>query len=332
MIGAMTYAIDPELLPWLEMLPAFSFADRDSMLAARAAIGEMANFVPAYEPVNPIDVRDLTVPGPAGAPDVPVRVYAPAQRVGALPGLLHIHGGGFVLGDLDTFHSGPLRLVDELGIVIVAVDYRLAPEHPFPAPVEDCYAALVWAGANAAELGIDPTRLGVSGESAGGGLAAAVTLLARDRGGPALCFQLLLIPELDDRLATPSMTAYLDTPLWSRPAAVFSWTSYLGTEPGGADVSPYAAPARADDLSGLPPAFVAVCQFDPLRDEGIAYAQGLMQADVLTELHHYPGTFHGSAMVETAAVTRRMIADELAAIRRGLGLPACTDLNDRQPG
>ena len=324
MIGGMTYAIDPELLPWLDMLPSFSFTDQESMVAARAAIGEMGNLIPAYEPVNPIDVRDITVPGPDGAPDVPVRVYAPAQRVGELPGLLHIHGGGFILGDLDTFESGQLRLVDELGIVVVAVDYRLAPEHPFPAPVEDCYAALTWVAAKAAELGIDPARLGVSGESAGGGLAAAVTLLARDRGGPALCFQYLGIPELDDRLATPSMSAYLDTPLWNRPSAVFSWTSYLGGEPGGADVSPYAAPARADDLSGLPPAFITVCQFDPLRDEGIAYAQRLMQAGVHTELHHYPGTFHGSAMVETAAVTRRMMADELAALRRGLGV-ATTD-------
>jgi acetyl esterase/lipase len=320
MIGDMTYAIDPELLPWLDMLPPVSFTDHESLIAARAAIGEMRDFVPAYEPTNPIDVRHTTVPGPAGAPDVPVRVYTPAQRDGELPGLLHIHGGGFVAGDLDTFQSAQLRLVDELGIVIVAVDYRLAPEHPFPAPVEDCYSALAWVGAKAAELGIDPTRLGVSGESAGGGLAAAVTLLARDRGGPALCFQYLGIPELDDRLDTPSMSAYHDTPLWNRPSAVFSWTSYLGAEPGGADVSPYAAPARADDLSGLPPAFVTVCQFDPLRDEGIAYAQRLMQAGVHTELHHYAGTFHGSAMVANAAVTRRMMADELAALRRGLGL------------
>jgi acetyl esterase len=317
----MSYAIDPELLPWLDMLPQFTLTDFDSMTDARAAMGQLRELVPAYEPSNPIEIRDTTVPGPSGAPDVPVRVYTPVQRQGSVPGLLYIHGGGFVLGNLEMVDALVQRTVDELGIVIVSVDYRLAPEHPFPAPVEDCYAALTWVAAKAAELGIDPSRLGIWGGSAGGGLAAGVTLLARDRGGPALCFQCLDIPELDDRLDTPSMLAYHDTPLWNRPSAVFSWTSYLGTEPGGADVSPYAAPARADDLSGLPPTYLTVCQFDPLRDEGITYAQRLMQAGVLTELHHYPGTFHGSAMVESAAITRRMLTDELAALRRGLGLP-----------
>lgn len=318
MISDMTYAIDPELVPWLDMLPSMNLSDGDALLDARATMRELMNAGPVYVPVNPIEVRDTTVPGPSGAPDVPVRVYAPADRDGDLPGLLYLHGGGFVLGDLDTFDGSLRQLVDDLGIVIVSVDYRLAPEHPFPAPAEDCYAALAWVGAKAAELGIDPARLGVAGESAGGGLAAAVVLMARDRGGPALCFQYLGIPELDDRLDTPSMVAYVDTPLWNRPNAIFSWTSYLGAEPGGPDVSPYAAPARAEDLSGLPPAYVTVCQFDPLRDEGITYAQRLLQAGVNTELHHYEGTFHGSAMIADSAVTRRMYADEVAALRRGL--------------
>jgi acetyl esterase/lipase len=318
----MTYPIDPELLPWLDMLPPFQLLDRDTLLASRATMAELHDLVPVYEPVNPVDVRDTTVPGPSGAPDVPVRVYTPRRRHGIVPGLLYIHGGGFVLGDLELTDALVLRLVDELGIVIVSVDYRLAPEHPFPAPVEDCYAALTWVGAKAAELGIDPARLGIGGTSAGGGLAAGVTLLARDRGGPALCFQSLGVPELDDRLDTPSMLAYDDTPLWNRPNAIFSWTSYLGTAPGGPDVSPYAAPARAADLAGLPPAFITVCQFDPLRDEGITYAQRMMHAGVHTELHHYPGTFHGSGMVENAAVTRRMFADEVAALRHGLRVAA----------
>ncbi|ADJ46231.1 lipase/esterase [Amycolatopsis mediterranei S699] len=318
----MTYAIDPELLPWLDMLPAVTLTDHESLLAARSSMAQLREVLPAYEPANPVDIRDVDVPGPSDAPDVPVRVYAPANRTTAVPGLLYIHGGGFVLGDLDTFDTHVLRLVDELGIVIVSVGYRLAPEHPFPAPVEDCYAALTWAAAKADELGIDPARLGVAGESAGGGLSAAVALLARDRGGPQLCFQYLGIPELDDRLDTPSMRAYTDTPIWNRPNAVHSWTSYLGTEPGGPDVSPYAAPARAADLAGLPPAFVTTCQFDPLRDEGIAYAQRLAHAGVQAELRHYPGTFHGSGMVETAEISRRMFADELDALRRGLRITA----------
>jgi len=315
----MTYAIDPELLPWLDMLPAVTLTDHESLLAARSSMAQLSEVLPSYEPTNPVDVQDTSVPGPSDAPDVPVRVYSPANRTAALPGLLYIHGGGFVMGDLDMFHPTLLRLVDELGIVIVSVDYRLAPEHPFPAPVEDCYAALTWVAAKADELGIDPARLGVAGESAGGGLSAAVALLARDRGGPQLCFQYLGIPELDDRLDTPSMRDYTDTPIWNRPNAVHSWTSYLGTEPGGPDVSPYAAPARATDLAGLPPAFVTTCQFDPLRDEGIAYAQRLAHAGVPVDLRHYAGTFHGSSMVETAAVSRRMVADELDALRRGLG-------------
>jgi acetyl esterase/lipase len=314
----MTYAIDPELVPWLDLLPAVTLTDHGSLLAARSSVAELGNTAPAYEPVHPVDVRDTAVPGPSDAPEVPVRVYSPAHRADAGPGLLYIHGGGFVLGDLDMVDPQLVRLADELGIVVVSVDYRLAPEHPFPAPVEDCYAALTWVEAKAAELGIDPARIGVAGESAGGGLSAAVALLARDRGGPALCFQYLGIPELDDRLDTPSMVAYTDTPVWNRPNAVFSWTSYLGTTPGGADVSPYAAPARAADLAGLPPAFVTTCQFDPLRDEGIRYAQRLAHAGVPTELRHYPGTFHGSAMVETAEITRRMFADEVDALRRGL--------------
>ncbi|WP_103354184.1 alpha/beta hydrolase [Amycolatopsis sp. CA-128772] len=316
----MTYAIDPELLPWLDMLPAVTLTDHEALLSARSSMAQLAEVLPACEPAQPLDVRDTAVPGPSDAPDVPVRVYAPANRTAAAPGLLYIHGGGFVMGDLDTFDAHLLRLVDELGIVIVSVDYRLAPEHPFPAPVEDCYAALAWVAAKAGELGIDPARLGVAGESAGGGLAAAVALLARDRGGPELSFQYLGIPELDDRLATPSMRAYTDTPVWNRPNAIFSWTSYLGAEPGGADVSPYAAPSRATDLAGLPPAFVTTCQFDPLRDEGIDYAQRLAHAGVPVDLRLYPGTFHGSSLVETAAVSRRMFADELDALRRGLGI------------
>ncbi len=187
-----------------------------------------------------------------------------------------------------------------------------------PAPVEDCYAALTWVAAKAAELGIDPARLGVGRGERGWWTPAAVALLARDRGGPALCFQLLGIPELDDRLDTQSMREYVDTPLWNRPNAIFSWTSYLGTEPGGDDVSPYAAPARATDLAGLPPTFVSTCQFDPLRDEGIEYARRLAHANVHVELRLYPGTFHGSTFVESAESSRRIIADEIEALRRGL--------------
>jgi acetyl esterase/lipase len=251
---------------------------------------------------------------------VPVRVYAPAARDGALPGYLFMHGGGFSIGDVDVTHANVARIAAEVGVVAISVDYRLAPEYPFPAGLEDSYAALIWMANSAGELGIDTHRLGVGGESAGGGLAASLTLLARDRGGPALCFQYLDHPELDDRLRTPSMRAFVDTPLNPRSVMALSWKHYLGSgvAPGSADVSPYAAPARAGDLSGLPPAYVRVAEFDSLRDEGIEYAQRLVQAGVSTELHLYPRTFHGSMAVAEAQVSKRMLADQLDALRRGL--------------
>jgi acetyl esterase len=214
-----------------------------------------------------------------------------------------------------------LRLARELGVVVVTVDYRLAPEHPYPAPLEDCYAGLVWTAKNADALGIDPDRIAIHGASAGGGLCAGLALLARDRGGPAITFQYLGVPELDDHLDTPSMRRFVDTPLWNRPRAVISWDSYLGAgKPGGPDVPIYAAPARATDLTGLPPAYVSVMEFDPLRDEGIAYAQALLQAGVSVELHAFPGTFHGSALVEQAAVSRREADEALVVLRRALKL------------
>ena len=323
------YPIDPELLSWLETRQAPPpMTSLETIRMLRSALAELlrsgpGELLPSYQPGQAIDVWDEEVPGPAGAPDVRVRIYAPERRDGPLPGLLHLHGGGFMIGSVEMSDVSCTRYADQVGAMVVSVDYRLAPETPFPGPVEDCFAALTWFAAKADDLGVDPGRIGVIGESAGGGLAAGTTLLARDRGGPVLCYQHLDIPELDDRLDTPSATRYVDTPLWNRPNAVFSWRSYLGeVTPGGPDVSPYAAPARAADLSGLPPATVTVCQFDPLRDEGIAYAQGLMAAGVPTELHAYPGTFHGSAGAAEAAVTKRMIADNVARLRRGLKVTA----------
>jgi acetyl esterase/lipase len=311
------YAVDPELAAFVAALPEYTFADYVELRAGERALLEQA---PPRQAAVPLDVRDLTVPGPPGAPDVPVRVYKPSGRDSLLPGLLYIHGGGFVMGSVDVFDAEATRISAEVGAVIVSVEYRLAPENPFPAGLEDCYAALTWTAAHAGELGIDAERLGVGGESAGGGLSAAVALLARDRGGPRLSFQYMGIPELDDRLATPSMLAFHDTPVICRAHGELSWDYYLGEgKRGGSDVSPYAAPARADDLSGLPPAYVTACEFDPLRDEGIAYAQRLQQAGVPTELHLYPGTFHGSMLyVPDAAVSTRMLADQIEALRRGL--------------
>ena len=309
------YPIDPELQPWVAMLPDIDLAD---IVASRAQSDELIRHLPPVQVPDGIGIREVSVPGRDGAPDVRARVYAPTEPSDSpRPGYVQIHGGGFVLGDLDMFEQAPVDIAAACGAVVVAPDYRLAPEHPFPAGLEDCYATLEWLAANAEELGVDRDRIAVGGESAGGGLAAGVALLARDRQGPALCFQMLDIPELDDRLDTDSMTNFVDTPLWNRPAAVLSWKYYLSGDPEKLGLQ-YAAPSRAEDLTGLPPAYVATCEFDPLRDEGLIYAQRLLASGVSTEVHHYPGTFHGCSMVRGAAVTQRMEADKLAALRRAL--------------
>jgi acetyl esterase/lipase len=311
----MTYAIDPELVPLLELVPDGSFADVESARARTALLVEPMN---ARVDTTGIAIEDREIRGPDGP--VRVRVYRPgadAPRADR-PAVLDIHGGGFVTGSIDMEHAFCVAAARDLDAVVATVDYRLAPEHPFPAGVEDCYAALTWMHDEAASLGIDAARIAVAGQSAGGGLTAAVVLMARDRGGPPVCFQFLGIPELDHRLQTTSMRTFVDTPIWHRPNAELSWRYYLAENVG--EVSPYASPAIATDLSNLPPAYVTTMEFDPLRDEGILYALRMMEAGVSVELHSFPGTFHGSAVVTTAAVSRRASAEMFVALRRGLGV------------
>ncbi|HTY33746.1 alpha/beta hydrolase [Mycobacterium sp.] len=310
----MTYAFDPDLAAVVPMLPDIDGADP---VAMRASLAEMIAQLPAPD-LTGVQCEDRGIPGGPGDPEVPIRIYRPAER-SAAAAVYSVHGGGFIAGDLETEHAGNVRLARELGVLVVAVDYRLAPETPFPGPLEDVYAGLVWTAEHADELGVDPQRIAIHGISAGGGLCAALALLARDRNGPHIAFQFLGVPELDDRLATPSMTAFTDTPLWDRRKAVASWDCYLGAgRAGSEDVSVYAAPARATDLAGLPPAYVSVMHFDPLRDEGIAYAQALLAAGVTVELHLFPGTFHGSALIPDAAISQREGAEAIAVLRRAL--------------
>ena len=311
----LTYAFDPQFAEMIPLLPTLSdLASVEGVQAMRGAGGLWGGADQRDDVVR----EDREIPGPEGSPDVPIRIYRPTAVVDApMPAVVQIHGGGFILGTIDMSDASCDRIAAEDQAVVVSVDYRLAPEDPFPAGVEDCYAALVWVHDNADELGVDRTRIAIAGQSAGGGLAAGTALMARDRGGPAIRFQLLEIPELDDRLETPSMQQFIDTPLWNRPNAIASWTHYLGADHNG-DVSPYAAPSRAEDLSGLPTAFVSVMEFDPLRDEGIIYAMRLLGAGVATELHAYPGTFHGSALIQDADVSRRAGRDAAAALSRAL--------------
>jgi acetyl esterase len=321
----MTYRFDPDLAPIVPLLPVPGPASPTSGVAeAVAARGGMGAFMetmfPDGQDFEGVDIEDLAIAGTNGAPDVPIRLYRPQVRpAGPMAAILSIHGGGFAAGSIYEDITGIGRLARALGVVVVDVEYRLAPEHPAPAAVEDCYAVLRWLHDSADQVGVDPLRVMVNGGSAGGGIAAGLALYARDHAGPPICFQFLTIPELDDRLETPSMLRFGDTPMWNHHAAEQSWRWYLGGATGD-DVSPYASPARATDLTGLPPAYISVMEFDPLRDEGIRYAQRLLEAGVTAELHVFPGTFHGSSLVTTAAISRREWEERLTVTRRALGL------------
>ncbi|MEW1720412.1 alpha/beta hydrolase [Streptomyces sp. NPDC093109] len=267
------------------------------------------------------DVQERTVAGPPGEPDISLLICRPSGATAALPAIYNIHGGGMVMGDNRTGIEGPLGWARELNLVVVSVEYRLAPEHPYPAPVEDSYAGLVWIHEHAGELGIDPGRIVVAGGSAGGGLAAAVALLARDRKGPELLGQMLMCPMLDDRNDTPSSVQMAGLGVWDRAANHIGWTALLGEARGGPDVSPYAAPARATDLSGLPPAFIDVGSAETFRDEDVAYASRLWQAGGRAELHVWPGGFHGfEMMAPQAALSQDAREAPLRWLRRLLGV------------
>jgi acetyl esterase/lipase len=297
-------AMDPELEAFIPFLPQTDLTDP---AAARKIYTELATARPAPDTAD-MEIEDRTVPAD---PDVAVRIYRPHQAQGAI---VWLHGGGFVMGDLDTEHPWATRIADGSGAVVISVGYRLAPEHRFPAALDDAYAVLGWAAEHAAELGIDPGQIAVGGHSAGAGLAAAVALRARDQQGPPIRFQLLNEPELDDRQETWSARQFTDTPWINRDIVAASWRHYLGSAPA----TPYAAPARAADLSGLPPAYIATTEFDPNRDDDITYGLRLLQAGVSVELHQWPGTFHGSQAILSAAVSQRQATELAAVLRRAL--------------
>ena len=253
-------------------------------------------------------------------PDVRLVVYRPAAPEGKLPVVLSIHGGAFCFGRPEDFETVDAALALNVGAVVVAVDYRLAPEHPFPAAIDDCWAALLWIVANANDLGVDDGRLAVTGASSGGALAAGLCLMTRDRGGPAIAYQALFIPCIDDRLATASIAQAVDNPGFNSTAAEGMWLHYLGEDLPRANTSPYAAPARAASLAGLPPAFVFTGGLDPLRDEGLAYAMALLAAGVQAEVHNVPGMYHGAPELDSSALARgraTFVAAIFDALHRG---------------
>ncbi len=315
---AQTY--DPELVAALQALPVDMMINWNDLPAAREFLKQMLAMAGASIPDSPhVTKKDLTVPGPKGAPDVAGRVYRPTASSGTLPGLLWIHGGGYVLGNIQQDDHLVQQIVEEVGCVVVSVEYRLAPEHPFPAPVEDCYAALKWMANHPTELGIDATRIAVGGASAGGGLAAGLVLLVRDRGEVKVAYQLLIYPMIDDRDVSLSTGAFADAPIWNRQDNRNGWRAYVGNAAGGTDVSPYAAAFRATDLTNLPAAYIAVGSHEVFLDEDVEYALRLARAGIPVELHVYPRAFHGwDALMPTAAISQRAAAERNQALKRAL--------------
>ena len=329
MTASPSATLDPELARALARLPE---AGTEARLDDLGLIRSLRNTLAIMEalgtrlPSHPdVHVENVEVAGRSADRRLLVRVYRPASHHGGA--LVFLHGGAYVLGDVYVEEERCLELAAGAGVLVASVEYALAPEEPFPAALEDAYAALSWLVAEAPGLGVDPRRVAVGGSSAGAGLAAALALAVRDRAGPAVAFQLLVYPMLDDRLATASMSL-TGTPLFSRHAAADAWGHYLGASPDGAGEGPaarlgmqahLAAAARAPDLGGLPPGYVMVAELDPLRDEGITYARRLVEAGVGCELHLFPGTYHGFDIVGSRTnVGRRALDEQTEALARAL--------------
>lgn len=307
--------MDPELAAASVLMERPDISDVPSARALALTLREETSSA-EEETFGRVTVEERQIPTFDPEIEMTVRLYTPVGPRHLRPAVVFFHGGAFVLGDLESEHPRCLRYSADAGCVVVSVDYRLAPEHPFPAGPEDCYTALCWVEEHARELGIDRARVAVAGSSAGGALAAAVCLMSRDRGGPTLALQMLIYPVLDDRMSTASMRTFVDTPIWDTLNTVAMWDQYV---PDRAEVSSYAAPAREENLAALPSAYILSAEFDPLRDEAIAYALRLLQAGVSVELHQVAGAYHGfDQQVADAAISRRALSDQIHHLKRFL--------------
>ncbi|GAA2806413.1 alpha/beta hydrolase [Saccharopolyspora taberi] len=304
-------AVDAEIQSLLETTDAgvFPFYGLDAVLSSSELYARLRER-PDTTFDGRAEVNDVFIPGPGG--QLRLRVYRPATDHD-LPVILYLHGGAFTYGSPEAEEDHALRYALDADAVVVSVDYRLAPEHPYPAAADDAYTALTWVAEHADRIGGDPQRIAVAGVSAGGNIAASTVLRARDRGGPKVVFQLLLYPALDSSMTSSSVREFTDTPVLNRGAVEVAWRYYA------AGRAPYASPAHATDLSGLPPAFVVAAEADPLRDEDRRYAERLSEAGVTTELIQVPGAVHGfDLLFPKARVSRRNLEDQVRALREAL--------------
>jgi acetyl esterase/lipase len=309
--------VDPELRDALALWPQVSLT-AETLTRRRADALALLSSVPTPD-LPDIATGEIHVESAFGAKPIRVLTYRPVRSDDPLPVIVHIHGGGFVMGTPEMKDVENRLFASELKCAIYSVDYCLAPEAPHPAPLEDIYSVFVWLHANAGQLGLDPARIGIKGESGGGGFAAGAALYARDRQGPKFAFQHLIYPMIDDRTCThPEPHPYVGEFIWSNEHNRFGWEALLGCAPGSEGVHYHAAPSRAPDLAGLPPTYIAVGALDLFLEEDLEYARRLSRVGVPVELHVYPGAYHGYHSAVDARVTKQSDRDSLEALRRSM--------------
>ena len=305
--------VDPQLRPALEQSSSLDFNQPGALEDINRRAGALVGS-PNLPKDEAVQVYDVYIPNGDGSDKLRLRVYKPVQAEAELPGIYWIHGGGFLFGVPEQDEAQSLRFAKEVGAVVVSVDYRLAPKYPYPAAIDDTYGGLKWFFDNAASLGVDDTRIAVAGASAGGNLCAAVVLMARDKGEIRPAFQMPLYPMLDDRMASPASREVMDMRVWNNVSNVFAWKAYIGDAVGTDRATAYMAPARADDLSGLPPTYTCVSTLDPFRDDTIRYAQRLAQAGVPVEFHLSPRAYHAFEAIAKGTDYSKRAIDEYVRV------------------